>query len=201
MVENLHRVRHPVNSNSSLALPATMTGAGVLLGTAASMSPEQAKGRDADRRSDVWAFGCVLFEMLSGRRAFDGDDVAEALVAVLSKEPDWSALPASVPSSVRTLLRRCLHRDRNLRLQAIGDARVELHEGAQSLEHGAGAVDQTAITFRDQRGATLAITIASLVVGVLVAAPSVWMLTPVATVPLARLSVTLPSGTRLPFTQ
>jgi serine/threonine-protein kinase len=191
-----------LSMSPTMALPATMTGAGVLLGTAAYMSPEQAKGRDADRRSDVWAFGCVLFEMLSGRRAFDGDDVAEALVAVLSKEPDWSALPASVPSSVRTLLRRCLHRDRNLRLQAIGDARVELHEAAHVLESGAAPpVDPPHIAIRNRRGATVAIAFASLVAGVLVAVPSVWMLKPAATVHLARLSVTLPSGTRLPFTQ
>jgi len=94
-----------LSMSPTMALPATMTGAGVLLGTAAYMSPEQAKGRDADRRSDVWAFGCVLFEMLSGRRAFDGDDVAEALVAVLSKESILPTSPSGTGGARRWRLR------------------------------------------------------------------------------------------------
>ena len=77
--------------------PAMMTGAGMILGTAAYMSPEQAKGLEADKRSDIWAFGCVIYEMLTGRRAFAGDDVAETMAAVIRAEPDWAALPASTP--------------------------------------------------------------------------------------------------------
>jgi serine/threonine protein kinase len=83
-----------------------MTQAGLILGTAAYMSPEQAKGRLADKRSDVWAFGCVLFEMLAGRRVFQGDDVTDVLVAVLSQEPDWTALPAATPPAIHRVLRR-----------------------------------------------------------------------------------------------
>jgi serine/threonine-protein kinase len=92
-----------------------MTQAGIILGTAAYMSPEQAKGRPADRRSDLWAFGCVLYEMLTGRRAFDGDDMVDVLGAVARLEPDWSALPADLPPAVRTLMRTCLTKDRRKR--------------------------------------------------------------------------------------
>jgi serine/threonine-protein kinase len=91
------------------------TQAGVILGTAAYMSPEQAKGRVADKRSDVWAFGCVLFEMLTGRKAFEGEDISDTLAAILRGEPDWKALPPAVPSSVRTILTRCLEKDRKAR--------------------------------------------------------------------------------------
>jgi serine/threonine-protein kinase len=92
------------------------------------MSPEQAKGRAADRRSDVWAFGCVFFEMLTGRRVFDGDDVSETLAAVLRADPEWSALPADVPQGIRTLLKRCLERDRKARIPEIGTVRFLLQD-------------------------------------------------------------------------
>ena len=99
-----------------------MTGVGVLLGTAAYMSPEQAKGREADKRSDIWAFGCVLYEMLTGRRAFDGEDMTEVLGAVVRLEPNWEALPSDVPQPVRTLLQRCLVKDRRKRIADIAAA-------------------------------------------------------------------------------
>ena len=105
-----------------------MTMAGVILGTAAYMSPEQAKGRPADKRSDLWSFGCVLFEMLTGTRPFDGDDVSDTLAAVLRAEPDWSALPTNTPRTIRTLLRRCLEKDRKRRLADAADARLELED-------------------------------------------------------------------------
>ena len=104
------------------------TLAGVLLGTAAYMSPEQAKGRTVDRRSDVWAFGCVLFEMLSGRAAFAGETVAETLAAVLRAEPEWSALPPGTPAGVVAVLRRCLEKDPRRRLHDVSDARLLLEE-------------------------------------------------------------------------
>jgi eukaryotic-like serine/threonine-protein kinase len=103
-----------------------LTLRGVILGTAAYMSPEQARGRVVDRRTDIWAFGCVLFEMLTGARAFKGD-VPDTMVAVLSNEPDWQALPAAA-ASVRPLIARCLKKDPKQRLQAIGDARVQIDE-------------------------------------------------------------------------
>ena len=96
-----------------------MTGVGVILGTAAYMSPEQAKGRPADKRSDIWAFGCVLYEMLTGKRPFDGEDMTEVLGAVVRLEPNWEALPADVPPPVRTLLHRCLVKDRRTRIADV----------------------------------------------------------------------------------
>jgi hypothetical protein len=118
-------------TGASPTLPPTITSPltlqGVILGTAAYMSPEQARGRVVDRRADIWAFGCVLFEMLTGARAFNADDVTDTMVAVLSKEPDWPRLPAAAVA-VRPLLTRCLKKDPRQRLQAIGDARIEIDE-------------------------------------------------------------------------
>jgi len=102
------------------------TRAGVILGTAAYMSPEQAVGKTADRRSDIFSFGSVLFELLTGQRAFGGDTAGETLVAVAKDEPDWSKLPAGTPRAMQKLLRRCLVKDRKQRLQAIGEARILL---------------------------------------------------------------------------
>jgi eukaryotic-like serine/threonine-protein kinase len=108
--------------------PAMVTGVGVLLGTAAYMSPEQAKRRPADKRSDIWAFACVLYEMLTGKRAFEGDEVSDTLAAVLRSEPDWNGLPRETPAPIRVLLRRCLEKDPRRRLPDIGVARLELGE-------------------------------------------------------------------------
>jgi serine/threonine-protein kinase len=110
----------------SPTLTIASTGAGVIMGTAAYMSPEQAAGGTVDRRSDVFSFGSVLFEMLAGRSAFGGGSGTEVLAAVLKSEPGWNALPATTPGVVRSLLRRCLTKDRKQRLQAIGEARIVL---------------------------------------------------------------------------
>jgi serine/threonine-protein kinase len=123
------------SSASALSMSPTLsvhaTYAGVILGTAAYMSPEQARGKAVDRRTDVWAFGCVLFEMLTGRPAFDpGETVSDAVASVLTREPDWNALPANTPAHVRTLIRRCLQKDPRKRLPHIGIARIEIDEGA-----------------------------------------------------------------------
>jgi serine/threonine protein kinase/Tol biopolymer transport system component len=120
-----------VTNSPTITSPALMTGVGMLLGTAAYMSPEQAKGRAADRRSDLWAFGCVLYEMLSGARAFPGDDLAETLASVIKGEPDWSRLPADTPSSVLGLLRRCLVKDPRGRLADASTARLELQDSSR----------------------------------------------------------------------
>src|SRR5205085_928921 len=104
------------------------TQAGVILGTAAYMAPGQAKGRVADKRSDVWGFGCVLFEMLSGRRAFEGEDVAETLAAILMREPDWRSMPASVPAPVQSVIRRCLLKDRKARIPEVSTVRFLLED-------------------------------------------------------------------------
>ena len=116
-----------VSMSPTITTPA-MTQAGIILGTAAYMSPEQAKGKAADTRSDVWAFGCVLFELLSGRRTFAGEDVSDTLAAVLRADPDWSALRNDVPTSIRRLLRRCLQKDRRERLADMADARLEIQD-------------------------------------------------------------------------
>ena len=113
---------------NSPTLSIAATRAGVILGTAAYMSPEQAKGKKADRRADIWAFGIVLYEMLSGKRAYTGDSISEVLAAVLMKEPDYDALPETVSAPLRKLLRRCLTKDRTQRLQAIGEARIAITE-------------------------------------------------------------------------
>jgi eukaryotic-like serine/threonine-protein kinase len=117
-----------LTQSPTITSPAVMSRTGAILGTAAYMSPEQAKGQPADKRSDVWAFGCVLFEMLAGRSTFEGDSVGELVAAVIKSEPDWQRLPPETPDTVRRLLRRCLEKDRRRRLQAIGDARIEIEE-------------------------------------------------------------------------
>jgi eukaryotic-like serine/threonine-protein kinase len=109
------------------ALP-TITDAGLVLGTVAYMAPEQARGQTVDTRCDIWAFGCVLYELLTGRRAFDGQSAAEAIAAVLEREPDWNALPAATPPALRALLSKCLQKDRSHRLRDIGDAHFDLDE-------------------------------------------------------------------------
>jgi serine/threonine-protein kinase len=116
-----------VSQSPTITSPA-MTRAGVILGTAAYMAPEQAKGKVVDKRVDIWAFGCVLYEMLTGRRAFPGEVVSEVLAHVLMREPDWAMLPAGTPEPIRRLLRRCLEKNPKLRLREVGTAIVEIHE-------------------------------------------------------------------------
>jgi serine/threonine protein kinase len=112
----------------SPTLSIAATAQGVILGTAAYMSPEQARGQAVDKRTDMWAFGCVLYEFLTGKQAFHGDTVTEILAGVLKGEPDWSALPAATPTKVRDLLRRCLQKDKTLRMRDAGDASIEIQE-------------------------------------------------------------------------
>ncbi|MCM2257960.1 MAG: protein kinase [Vicinamibacteria bacterium] len=129
---------HDLSQSPTLAGHAG-TQAGLILGTAAYMAPEQARGKAVDRRADIWAFGVVLFEMLTGRRLFEGETVSDVLAAVLTREPDWSSLPAGAPPAVEMLLRRCLERDPKLRLRDVGEARVELTRiaaGASPLTSG-----------------------------------------------------------------
>jgi eukaryotic-like serine/threonine-protein kinase len=136
----------PAASALGLSMSPTMsiqaTYAGVILGTAAYMSPEQARGKQVDRRTDIWAFGCALFEMLTGRQAFDtpGDTVSDAVAAVLMKEPDWSALPPQTPPHIVALIRRCLQKDVQKRVPHIGVARLEIDEGPASLQGQTSAV-------------------------------------------------------------
>ena len=109
------------------------------------MSPEQARGKAVDRRTDIWAFGCVLFEMLTGTRAFPGDDATDTMIAVCSKDPDWSALPTTVPSGIRRLLRRALDKDPKRRLDSAAGTRIEncgepVGDQFQAAVFGAGRI-------------------------------------------------------------
>ncbi|HEV2177691.1 MAG TPA: protein kinase [Terriglobia bacterium] len=121
-----------LNQANSPTLSVAATQAGVILGTAAYMSPEQAKGKSVDRRADIWAFGCVAYEMFAGRQAFGGETVSDVLAAVITKDPDWNALPAATPPAIERLLRRCMTKDARERLQAIGEARIAI----QRIEKG-----------------------------------------------------------------
>jgi eukaryotic-like serine/threonine-protein kinase len=115
-------------ASPTITSPAMMTGVGMLLGTAAYMSPEQARGKPVDKRADIWAFGSVLYEMLTGRRAFGGEEISETLAEVIRGEPDWKALPADTPAAVRRLLRRCFIKDPRARLSDAAVLRLEIDE-------------------------------------------------------------------------
>ena len=123
-LEPASSTRIDATASPTITSPAMLTGVGVLLGTATYMSPEQARGKAVDKRSDIWAFGCVLYEMLTGRRAFDGEDVTETLAAVVKSEPQWDRLPSATPPSLRVFLRRCLHKDSKQRIADIRDMRL-----------------------------------------------------------------------------
>ena len=116
----------PPDATHSPTITEAMTRPGVIMGTAAYMSPEQARGKPVDKRSDIWSFGCILFECLAGKRAFEGANITETLASVLKEEPDWQALPPATPSKLWDLLRRCLQKDPRERLRDIGDARIEI---------------------------------------------------------------------------
>jgi serine/threonine protein kinase len=117
-----------VDSSQSPTITEAMTQPGVVLGTAAYMSPEQAKGKTVDRRADIWAFGCILYECLTGKRVFEGETVTETLAAILRGEPDWDALPFTTPQNIRFVLRRCLERDLSRRFRDPADVRIEIEE-------------------------------------------------------------------------
>jgi serine/threonine-protein kinase len=185
---------------SSLSMSPTIgvhaTYAGVILGTASYMSPEQARGKALDQRTDIWSFGCVLFEMLTGRKTFDvGETVSDAVAAILTRDPDWTALPSGLPSGVRTALRRCLQKDPERRLHHIADARLELEEPGTSLEAlpaGAAPARSAPLWLRG-----LPWAIALLALGA--AAGTFWRPAARATEPrgVARLELDLPPGLEL----
>jgi len=124
----------PVPSMSPTLASPVGTLAGAILGTAAYMAPEQARGKTVDKRADIWAFGCVLFEMLTGTRAFGGEEITDTLAFILTKDPDWNALPPATLAPIRRLLRRCLEKDAQKRLHDIADARIEIDEAAAGGE-------------------------------------------------------------------
>jgi serine/threonine-protein kinase len=142
-----------------------MTQAGLILGTAAYMSPEQASGANVDQRSDIWSFGVVLYEMLTGRRLFDGDSVARVLARVLERELDFTAIPPGTPRAIRTLLRRCLERDRKRRLHHIADARVEIEEALANPRADIVAQPDSATAPARAWPVTLAVALGALLAG------------------------------------
>ena len=153
-----------------LGANANTTAAGLIFGTPAYMSPEQARGKALDRRADLWAFGCVLYEMLTGRRAFDGESRAGVMAAVDEKEPDWTLLPAGTPASIRTLLRRCLERDRTRRLDSAAAARLEIDDAltartVQTPVRGAVQWRRRLVAMAPAVGAALAAAIVTWMVG------------------------------------
>ncbi len=119
-------VKSELSESPTITRDATATG--VILGTAAYMSPEQARGKTVDKRTDIWAFGCCLYEALTGRMVFQGDTLSDTIAGILERDPDWKALPESTTPGVRVVLRRCLQKDANRRLHDIADARIEMEE-------------------------------------------------------------------------
>jgi len=148
-------------TSSELSMSPTLTfaatQAGVILGTAAYMSPEQAKGRGADKRSDVWSFGCVLYEMLAGKRPFEGEDVSDTLAAVLRADPDWAALPKSLPASIELLVRRCLERDRRRRVGDVSTIRFLLDDPLPAAAPGVSTVGTRTPRARRTSAAAIAV--------------------------------------------
>ena len=167
-----------------------MTGAGVILGTAAYMAPEQARGRTVDKRADIWAFGCVLFELLTGKRPFEGEDLSETLAAVLMREPDWSALPADLPPAIPALLKRCLARDPRKRISDAAAALFVLGDPASLGQRSRATADGPRRSARWQRVALFGA--AGLVVAAITGA-AVWIATRPAPPRVIRTSIT-PTG-------
>ena len=185
----------PVTSGDPSQSPTLTLGAtrlGMILGTAAYMSPEQANGYPADRRADIWSFGAVLYEMLAGKKAFAGESVSDTLATVLKLDPDWNALPADTPAPIRKLIRRCLTKDRKQRLQASGEARIVIEEtlsGSASEE----ADSAEGLSHRLPWAVAAALVVA---LGVALWAP--WRSTRPAEKPLLRLDVDLGPEVSLP---
>jgi eukaryotic-like serine/threonine-protein kinase len=155
-IETSASVTGSLSRSPTITTPA-MTQAGVILGTAAYMSPEQARGKAVDKRADIWAFGCVLYEMLTGRRVFEQQEISDTLAFVLTKDPDWSALPAGTPASIRRLLRRCLVKDRGARLTDMGSARLEIDEAYKESPQPTGSASVPSARPRATRLLTVAV--------------------------------------------
>jgi eukaryotic-like serine/threonine-protein kinase len=190
-----------LSQSPTITTPA-MSQPGIILGTAAYMSPEQARGKAVDRRTDIWAFGCVLFEMSAGIRPFDGDEITDVLAAIIRAEPDWSRLPRDLPPRVRLLLERCLTKDVRYRLQAIGDARIEIEHaiGEDGRSAPPAQVTQEATARLSRRTAIAAAAVllaaAGAAAGAFVLGAARSSRSPAPGKPL-RFDLTLPAGLRL----
>ena len=180
-----------VTNSPTVTSPAMMTGVGMLLGTAAYMSPEQARGKPVDKRSDIWAFGCVLYEMLTGKRAFEGEDVSDTLANILKADPNWTALPTTVPASIHALVRGCLEKDRRRR---IGD----IAAGIFALRHLASAVSPPAYLTRPAVWRRALPIVAAAFVGGAIAGTSIWRVTPTSPLPVTRFEMALDQGQQFP---
>ena len=182
--------------SESPTMTAAATRAGVIMGTAAYMSPEQAKGKVVDKRADVWAFGCVLYEMLTGRRAFGAETTLDTLAGVLDREPDWQALPSSTPPRIADLLRRCLRKEHARRLRDLGDAAIEIDD----TRAGANAAEkpEQAVPLSNYWLTAGLLTVAGLAVGV--ALWAVVGLSPATPLAVSRVVVTLPTDQELVLT-
>jgi serine/threonine protein kinase len=188
-----------LTASPTVTTPA-MTQAGTILGTAAYMAPEQARGKTVDRRADIWAFGAVLFEMLAGKRAFSGDDVQDTFVAIVRDEPDWSALPAATPAALRRLLTRCLKKDPKSRLRDIGEARILIEEIISGVAPDAESPKPESRSLRPVSGwrqmLPWAVTAAALAAAVMLWAP--WRSEKPVDRPLVRLDVDLGADVAFP---
>src|SRR5574340_1223466 len=150
----------PAAGTEAVTITTDATQTGMVMGTVAYMSPEQACGKPLDRRTDVWAFGCVLYEAVSGTRTFRGGTTTEVLAGILEREPDWNTLPAALPPNINGLMRRCLRKDLHSRLRDIGDARLEIEDALAGTTTGAVAVAQP----KAARPWVLAVAVAGLLV-------------------------------------
>ena len=180
-----------IGNSPTLSMAATMQG--VILGTAAYMSPEQARGKHVNKATDIFAFGAVLYELLTGKQAFQGTDVSDILAAVIRAEPDWSKLPADTPQSIRTLLKRCLKKDRQQRLQDATDARIEIEDAL-----AAPAIEPAASAAPSAKGWRQALPWAAALILCAITGFIVWSLRPSpAPRPVTRTVINLPPGDRL----
>ena len=186
-----------VNAMNSPTLTVRGTQMGIIVGTAAYMAPEQARGTAVDRRADIWAFGVVLYEMLTGRRVFEGENLSDILAAVLRQDVDWTRLPLDTPSRVRRLLERCLERDARQRLRDIGEARVEITKIEAGAPDTSGAAALSSDTRRRPISRVVWPSVAALMTAVAVA--GIWWTAsrPQPAEPLARMSLLPPPGVSL----
>jgi serine/threonine-protein kinase len=185
---------YAMTASPTMTSPA-MTRLGVILGTAAYMAPEQARGRAVDKRSDIWAFGCVLYEMLTGKQVFvAGETISDAIAAILKNEPDWHVLPAETPSNIRTLLFRCLQKDVKKRVRDAGDIVLELDEPLPAPATSAAGPSRGASMFSRR---SLLMGLSGLLLGALVTGLAVRLLEPPRSAPVTRFTMRLPPGQRL----
>ena len=177
------------------------TQAGILLGTAAYMPPEQARGKPVDKRADLWSFGCVLFEMLTGHRPFVGETISDVLAKIIERDPDWNALPAKTPRSIRTLLRRCLEKDPRRRLDSAAVARLEIEEASNTPATNGISVGDVNRDVHPARWPLLA-PVAVAVLAAAVGAITTWTVTRPAQAPsppVNRFAITLPPAQPITF--